>query len=123
MYIIVQMGFTAVATASSSVGVAWSISNTDAYLVKMKFILQPFWHPQEAVLSCRRSVFQPRRDLSHGQLCAGHFRIPVCAIYKMATRTLRELDESPRMFRSVLQSPYNLKWLDYRVLGMRTRQL
>lgn len=38
-----------------------------------------------------------------------------CASNKMATRTLRELEESPRMFKSVLQSPYNLKWLDSRV--------
>lgn len=34
-----------------------------------------------------------------------------CVSSKMATRTLRELEEGPRMFKSVLQSPYNLKWL------------
>lgn len=42
----------------------------------------------------------------------------------MATRTLRELEESPRMFKSVLQSPYSLKWLDSRVhdaVGMRSQ--
>lgn len=50
-----------------------------------------------------------------------------CASSKMAstaTRTLRELEESPRTFRSVLQSPYNLKWSVSRVccsLHVRTQ--
>ena len=116
------MGFTAVATASYSVGIAWNINSTAMLtLLQINSCFSLSGTLKKQSLAAGGASSNRAATLPMASYAPAIFRKLVCATYKMATRTLRELDESPRMFRSVLQSPYNLKWLDYRALGMRTR--
>ena len=118
------MGFTAVATASYSVGIAWNINSTAMLtLLQINSCFSLSGTLKKQSLAAGGASSNRAATLPMASYAPAIFRKLVCATYKMAARTLRELDEleSPRMFRSVLQSPYNLKWLDYRALGMRTR--